>query len=160
MVTWGGWKSENGTSVDARDGFPEALNTFLSSERAIFLSALEAFLASEEFENVVHDDFARFPVFPRVVQLYGEGTFTVFSRREDDSLSPDAVVVENPARDARRGAMTVCAGRSVDDIRCGVARDRHRLAITSYQVVVKDQQRICLSNRTTQRAPDTDRQVI
>ena len=90
--------------MDARDGFPEALNTFLSSERAIFLSALKAFLASEEFEHVVRDDLARFPVVPHVVQLYGDGTFTVFSRREDASLSPDAVVVEIPRWDARQGA--------------------------------------------------------
>jgi hypothetical protein len=60
-----------------------------------FERALEAFLASSEFANVVYDDLAQLPVVPRVVELYRDGTFTVYSRRED-ARAPDAVVVEIP----------------------------------------------------------------
>jgi hypothetical protein len=60
-----------------------------------FEQALEAFLASSEFANVVYDDLAQLPVVPREVELHRDGTFTVFSRREDARAS-DAVVVEIP----------------------------------------------------------------
>lgn len=61
-----------------------------------FLGALETFLASEAFENVVYDHLARFTIIPPVVELHRNGAFTVYSRREDATFSPDTVVVEIP----------------------------------------------------------------
>jgi hypothetical protein len=61
-----------------------------------FLLALEAFLNSQEFEDVVHDDRAQLPVVPRVVELHRNGTYTVYSKREDAVFTPDTVVVEIP----------------------------------------------------------------
>ncbi len=61
-----------------------------------FKRALDTFLASEEFEDVVHDDLAQLPVVPRVVELHRDGTFTVYSRSADALHSPDTVVLEIP----------------------------------------------------------------
>jgi len=60
-----------------------------------FEQALEAFLASSEFANVVYDDLGQLPIVPRVVELHRDGTFTVYSRREDARAS-DTLVAEIP----------------------------------------------------------------
>jgi hypothetical protein len=67
-------------------------------ERSGFQGALHTFLASGEFEDVVQDDRAQLPVVPRVVELHRDGTFTVYSRREDATSSPDTVILEIPPR--------------------------------------------------------------
>ncbi|HWE60651.1 MAG TPA: hypothetical protein VHB98_02995 [Chloroflexota bacterium] len=40
------------------------------SERRAFQRALETFLASPDFEDVVYDDSAQLPIVPRVVGLH------------------------------------------------------------------------------------------
>ncbi|MDB5077396.1 MAG: hypothetical protein JWO42_3575 [Chloroflexi bacterium] len=80
-------------------------------EKRDFQHALDAFLASEDFENVVNDDVAQLPVVQHVVELRRTGTYTVYSRREDALRSPDVLVLEIPlgspdhVRDALRRAL-------------------------------------------------------
>jgi hypothetical protein len=67
-------------------------------KRSGFLGALDNFLASGEFEHVVRDDLAELPVVTHVVELHRDGTFTVYSRREDATPGPDTVILEIPPR--------------------------------------------------------------
>ena len=64
---------------------------------AIFQQALEGFLASHTFANVVRDDTAEDPFTHRVVELHPDGTFTVYSQRRDAVASDDNVILDIPS---------------------------------------------------------------
>ena len=66
-------------------------------EHSGFLGALDTFLLSDTFRDVVYDDRAQLPVVAHVVELHRDGTYTVYSRREDALPSPDTVILEIPA---------------------------------------------------------------
>jgi len=72
-----------------------------------FRAALDAFLASNNFEDVVQDDLAELPFIQRVVELYRDGRFTVFSQRGDAVTSDDTLVLGIPlgAKDAVRSTL-------------------------------------------------------
>jgi hypothetical protein len=65
-------------------------------ESTDFRKTLEAFLASDAFSTVVHDDMGQLPVVPRVVALHRDGRYTVYSRRDEAEAAPDALVLEIP----------------------------------------------------------------
>ncbi|HVC80652.1 MAG TPA: hypothetical protein VNL35_09175 [Chloroflexota bacterium] len=72
-----------------------------------FRGALDAFLASSDFEDVVQDDLAELPFIQRVVELHRDGHFTVFSQRGDAITSADTLVLGIPlgTKDAVRSAL-------------------------------------------------------
>jgi len=61
-----------------------------------FRGALDAFLASEQFEEVVRDDLSELPFIQRVVELHRDGRFTVFSQRADAASSANTLVLGIP----------------------------------------------------------------
>ncbi len=61
-----------------------------------FRQALDAFLASDEFEIIVRDDRSQLPVVPRALALHRDGAFTVYSRRDEAEASLDTLVLEIP----------------------------------------------------------------
>ncbi|HEY8286714.1 MAG TPA: hypothetical protein VIJ28_20175 [Chloroflexota bacterium] len=61
-----------------------------------FRGALDAFLASNAFEEVVQDDLSELPFIQRVVELHRDGRFTVYSQRGDAAVSPDTLVLGIP----------------------------------------------------------------
>lgn len=63
---------------------------------AVFQQALEGFLASHTFANIVRDDRAEDPFTHRVVELHRDGTFTVYSQRRDALASDDNVILDIP----------------------------------------------------------------
>jgi hypothetical protein len=65
-------------------------------EKRDFHQALERFLASQDFENVVRDDLAQLPVVQHVVELHRSGAYTVYSRRKDVLPMPDTLVLDIP----------------------------------------------------------------
>jgi len=64
---------------------------------AIFQRALEGFLASDTFVNIVRDDTAEIPFVQRVVELHRDGTFTVYSKRHDAPASGANVILDIPS---------------------------------------------------------------
>ncbi|HXT35068.1 MAG TPA: hypothetical protein VN837_05785 [Chloroflexota bacterium] len=61
-----------------------------------FRAALDAFLASSDFEDVVRDNLSELPFIQRVVELHRDGRFTVFSQRGDALTSADSLVLGIP----------------------------------------------------------------
>ena len=61
-----------------------------------FRGALDAFLASSDFEDVIQDDLAELPFVQRVVELRRDGRFTVFSQLGDAIISDDTLVLGIP----------------------------------------------------------------
>ena len=62
-----------------------------------FHTALEAFLASDTFGIVVHNNLAQQPLVPHVVALTHNGSFTVFSCRADGSTAAEKLVLDIPS---------------------------------------------------------------
>jgi hypothetical protein len=65
-------------------------------ERSDFLGSLDRFLASGAFVDVVSDDRAQLPVTQHVVELHRDGSFTIYSRREDALHTPDTIILDIP----------------------------------------------------------------
>jgi hypothetical protein len=61
-----------------------------------FRSALDAFLASQAFEEVVRDNLGQVPFVQRVVELHRDGRFTIYSQYADAVAAPDTLILGIP----------------------------------------------------------------
>lgn len=73
-------------------------------ESQAFEQTLEHFLASNTFLTIVRDDLSQLPEQPRLVALDSDGSYTVYSSRQDAPHKSGILVLEIPQGDIEQAS--------------------------------------------------------